>query len=251
MFNPRTEIRTAVILAAGMGGRIAHRCAVHPKALIQVGGVPLITRSVRILAAYGIDRIVIGTGYRAESFERLQAAVSGLRCVRNPDYARSGSLHTLCQLREAIAGDFLLLESDLIYEKRAIGALLDASAPDAVLLAGLTRLGDEVFVEADAEDCLRGVSKDPARGHAAGVLVGISRISLPTYRILCDYVASRDDQPTCLSYEEGLVGICGRIRIPLLRIADLAWAEIDTEADLNRALEIYPLIEERDRLASP
>ena len=43
---------------------------------------------------------------------------------------------------------FLLLESDLIYEARALDVLLGSQAADAVLLSGPTNAGDEVYVEA-------------------------------------------------------------------------------------------------------
>ena len=178
-----------------------------------------------------------------------------MRCVRNPDYARSASLHTLCQraLREAVGEDFLLLESDLIYEQRAVGALLDAPSTDAVLVAGLTRLGDEVFVApaatAVSADCSRTLARSQT---AAGVLVGISRICLPTYRALCDCAARQKAQPSNLHYEEGLAEICGQVSIPLLRIADLFWAEIDTEEQLHHAVtRVYPLIQARDHCATP
>ncbi len=253
MCSTEGQVRTAVILAAGRGGRIAHRSAVHPKAFIEIGGVPLIRRSIQILGGHGIERILVGTGYRAEWFEGLRESTPSLYCVRNPDFARSGSLHTLCLLGDTIDEDFLLLESDLIFERRAVQALLDIPFPDAVLLAGLTQLGDEVFVEADSNGCLQGLSKDPARRSvAAGVLVGISRLSLPTYRILCAHVARQKSQPTALDYEQGLPGICDQVRIPLLTIADLAWAEIDTEEHLKYVTaKDYPLIQARDESAVP
>jgi len=253
MSGNRGTVRTAVILAAGLGSRLGQRSAVRPKAFTEVGGVPLIRRSLEILTAHGIGQVIIGTGHHSEWFERLARTCPGLHCVHNPDYARSGSLYTLSRLRDVVAEDFLLLEADLVYERRAVGALLAAPSADAVLVAGLTSRGDEVFVEAGEDGCLRGVSKDPARRpDAAGVLVGISRICLPTYRALCDYAASRTDQPPKLDYEHGLAAICGRVPIPLVRIADLAWAEVDTEEHLHHAATVvYPLVQERDRRAAP
>ena len=114
----------------------------------------------------------------------------------------------------------------------------------------MRRLG---WVEAGSDGCLHGLGKDPARSRAAaGVLVGISRLCLSTYRTLCDHAAGRREQPSRLHYEEGLAEICGRVSIPLVRIADLAWAEIDTEEHLNYvATTVYPLIEAGDRRAAP
>ena len=52
--------------------------------------------------------------------------------VHNPDYADSGSMYSLYCARDVIDEGFLLLESDLIYESRALDVLLGSDAQDAV-----------------------------------------------------------------------------------------------------------------------
>jgi len=72
-----------------------------------------------------------------------------VRCVHNPDFATTGSMHSLYLAREALPNDFLLLESDLLYEPRALRELLAAPRGDYVLVSGPTGLGDEVFTYAE------------------------------------------------------------------------------------------------------
>ena len=64
-------VRTAVILAAGMGTRLGERTKHEPKGFIRIGDTPIIEQSIRKLLKAGINRIVIGTGYLAEAYERL------------------------------------------------------------------------------------------------------------------------------------------------------------------------------------
>ena len=55
----------AVILAAGMGTRLGALGEGRPKGFVEIGGVPIVERSIACLVARGIDRIVIGTGFGA------------------------------------------------------------------------------------------------------------------------------------------------------------------------------------------
>ncbi len=55
----------AVLLAAGAGSRIGHR----PKALLELGGVPLIRRQLIALSGAGVDELVVVLGHHAELIE--------------------------------------------------------------------------------------------------------------------------------------------------------------------------------------
>mgnify|MGYP002923569749 CR=1 len=55
-------IRTAMIMAAGMGTRFGQYTELIPKGFVKVGGIPMIVRSIDTLLSCGIERIVIGTG---------------------------------------------------------------------------------------------------------------------------------------------------------------------------------------------
>jgi len=57
-------------------------------------------------------------------------------------------MYSLYCARQLIDEAFLLLESDLIYEPRALHALLAVPDEDTVLLSGPTAAGDEVVLEA-------------------------------------------------------------------------------------------------------
>jgi len=55
----------AVLLAAGAGSRLGGR----PKALLELGGVPLILRQLVALSGAGVDEVVVVTGHHAEAVE--------------------------------------------------------------------------------------------------------------------------------------------------------------------------------------
>src|SRR5690606_37932588 len=77
--------REALILAAGLGTRLGRITARTPKALIEVGGVPMIERVARRLVGAEVDRLVINTHHHAERIERFVEARAGF----GVDYAFS------------------------------------------------------------------------------------------------------------------------------------------------------------------
>jgi 2-aminoethylphosphonate-pyruvate transaminase len=219
-----------------------------PKGFLQLGEQSLMEQSVALLAEAGIERVVIVTGHLREFYEELRSRAPHLiKTVHNPDYATTGSLHSLACARELIDGDLLLLESDLIYERKALREARDDANADVILLSAPTNSGDEVWVEVDNHRLVT-MSKDPARLNAppAGELVGISKISRALFEALCE--VATDPSAARGHYEtEGLVMLAKSRRIPCRVVPDLAWTEIDDEAALARAQKtVYPAILARD-----
>ena len=133
------EIRTAVILAAGMGVRLKDRGKLAPKGFLCLGEKPIIEESVLRLLDAGIQRIVIVTGHLAEQFIPLKVRYrQTIQLVHNPHFADSGSMYSLYCARHCVDEDFLLLESDLVYERRALTTCLQDPSDSVVLLAGFS-----------------------------------------------------------------------------------------------------------------
>jgi len=252
------DLRTAVILAAGLGTRLAGQHTESPKGFLMIDGQAIVEESVDKLAAAGIERIIIVTGHLSEYYEKLAASRMGPRTgarrglietVHNPDYAKSGSMYSLYCARHLLSSDFLLLESDLVYEKRALDVLLRGEEVDAVLMSGPTHAGDEVFIEAP-RGMLQQMSKNPDELESiAGELVGICRISASLYKLMCDLAEREFDHTLHVAYDtDGLVAAGAERSIHCPLVADLLWGEIDDERHMKRVRErIHPAILQRDR----
>ncbi|MEQ9217247.1 MAG: phosphocholine cytidylyltransferase family protein [Cyclobacteriaceae bacterium] len=225
--------KTAVILAAGRGMRLRPHTHEIPKGLLQVGKEKLVERSVRVLQSKGIKNIILGTGHLSEQYEAF-AKKHGFVTYLNEDFATTGSFHTLCCGKETIKDDFLLLESDLLYDSVAIDRILDTEEKDVILCSGFTQSNDEVYVET-SEGYLKNLSKDPAAlNHVDAELVGIWKISQLLFQKLLEHHKVAEDARS-KDYEKAIADIADSYPVKMCLIEDLTWCEIDDEAHLERA----------------
>jgi glucose-1-phosphate cytidylyltransferase len=54
----------AVILAGGLGTRLAEETSVRPKPMVEIGGRPIIWHIMKIYAAHGVNEFIICLGYK-------------------------------------------------------------------------------------------------------------------------------------------------------------------------------------------
>lgn len=221
-------------MAAGLGSRFGQYTERIPKGFIECGGVSMIERSVRTLIDCGISRIIIGTGYHKEKFEELAERFPQIECVFSPRYAETNSMYTLYNCREAVGDDdFLLLESDLVFERRAISALLENEHPTIMLITPVTKFQDQYYVEYDANHQLTRCSTDKTKLDAKGELVGVHKLSNSFFKAMCaDYAKKVEEKPK-LGYEFELLSMAqDGSGVYVLNEAGLYWYEIDDPEDL-------------------
>ena len=230
-------IKTAMIMAAGMGTRFGCYTELVPKGFVEVGGIPMIVRSIRTLLDCGIERIILGTGYRKEVYETLQLDYPQIECCYSPRYAETNSMYTLYNTRDIVGkDDFLLLESDLIFERKAIQSLLNCPESDVMLISSLTKFQDQYYVEYNADHILTACSVNKEELDAKGELVGIHKLSNRFYREMCEDYAGIVEQQPKLGYEYELLRMSqARMSLYVLKMDSLKWYEIDDEADLEYA----------------
>lgn len=244
-------VNTAVILAAGLGSRLKERTKDIPKGFLEIEDKAIVELSIQKLIEAGISRIVIGTGYLSEQYDQLKAKYPQIITCKSERFAETGSMYTLYNLRHLIDTDFLLLESDLIYDKSGLVELISDPHPDVILASGKTGSKDEVYIQTNEDGNLVNMSKiTDELDHISGELVGISKVSLPTFRKMVAFAkASYKQEDLDIHYEDDFVGISSEIAIYIKIIEGYAWCEIDDENHLNRALSlVYPRIVEAENL---
>ena len=98
-----------VILCGGRGTRLRERTESVPKALVEIGGRPILWHVIQIYAAQGFDRFLLATGYMGEAVEEFAAAERWpdgveVECVDTGlDMPTGGRVHALAERLEGQA----------------------------------------------------------------------------------------------------------------------------------------------------
>lgn len=233
------RIHTAVILAAGLGTRFGEMTSLMPKGFIPFHRKPMVIRSIEMMVENGLEKIIIGTGYHKEYYEGLSRLFPQIECVFSPLFATTNSMYTLWNCREAIGNDdFLLFESDLVFESNAIAQLIECPFDSAMLITPVTKFQDQYFVQMNDKCELINCSTKKDDIKVSGELVGIHKISNSFYKILCSEYEKLINEKPKLGYEFQLLDVSQRL-VPMhvLKLDDLQWYEIDDEMDLKFAEE--------------
>lgn len=105
----------AIILAAGVGHRFRNLTLANNKALISVGGVTPIERTICYLHEAGINDITVVTGHMHELFLPLVEKYKVL-LIHNHDYAIYNNMHSL-ELAFHQFGDTFIIHADVVLFK--------------------------------------------------------------------------------------------------------------------------------------
>lgn len=108
----------AVIVAGGLGTRLASVAKDAPKALVPVGGKPIIEHQIMLLVKHGITDIFVLTGYLGDQIQKYLG--NGKRWGANIFYSREheplGSAGALLPIQDRLKEDFLLLSGDIMMD---------------------------------------------------------------------------------------------------------------------------------------
>lgn len=134
-------IDTAILLAAGEGSRLRGVTPIKP--LCPVAGRALVDHALHGLAAAGIARAVVVTGYGADEVEAHLAARCwplGVETVRSPDWRLPNGVSALAP-RPLVPGEALLAMCDHLVAPALYRRVAEAGAGGGLRLGIDRRLG--------------------------------------------------------------------------------------------------------------
>ena len=122
----------AVYLAAGEGLRLRPLTDDRPKAMLEVGEVPLARRALESLRRAGVQDVVAVTGHCASAFADVRDLLSDERF--NDRFAEHGNVYSLWCARDVVRNGCYIVNSDVLFEDE-IARRLVAAQGSAVLCA--------------------------------------------------------------------------------------------------------------------
>jgi NDP-sugar pyrophosphorylase family protein len=236
--------RTALLLAAGMGSRLAPLTDSKAKCLVEVSGISMLERLVRVLGRYGFDRLVVVVGHEGDSIMDYlgdRAGALQVSYIVSPCYRTTNNIYSLWLARNAIDEPFLLVESDLLFDESLLEGMMktDTIAVSRQLewMNGTTVTLGKGGVSAF---CLGEMSRLDARHYKTVNIYSFSRRTWDAIRVRLDeYIAA---SRTGDYYESVFADMVARGELaltPVLFDAD-RWYEVDTLEDLAAAEAMFP-----------
>lgn len=220
--NKETEYKptTAVVLAAGYreGFNI-------PIAAMELEGKPIIKEIVNKLSEQGFRKVIVVAGYNKEIIENILKDESNVTVIENEKYKWTGSMSSLAKAKDFIDDDFLLIEGDLIFEKKAIEEMMNSKKRDCLLITNESGSGDEGFVQIKNGNLFK-LGKDIHQfNRIDGEMIGISKISKKLYNLMLEEFEGNINP--YINYEYILLDVARGYKVPCLKIDDLSWGEVD------------------------
>jgi choline kinase len=233
----------AVILAAGIASRLRPLPDSTPKCLLRVNGKPILGMMIENLCSSGIDRFVLVTGYlenQIHRFVRENYPAINVTFISNEVFASTNNIYSLWLTGDIVKSkDFLLLDGDIVFDRKIIDLLLNGRDHSALALRTNGQVGEEdVKVMTDKGGFVKEINKTMPPAKAAGESIGIELFKKDSSTRLFDelHIMMEHEKKVDVWYEEAFQRIIDLgIKIAAVDVGDLKCMELDTVEDFKNA----------------
>ncbi len=252
------RVTTALLLAAGTGSRLRPLTLDAPKCLTEVGGKPILGRLVENLRSQGIKRLVVVTGHLdhcIHEFLLKNAADMQVDYVFNPLYQTTNNIYSLWLAREALHEPFVLIESDLIFEKTMLKEML---VPDKIAVSAILPWMNGTTVDLNVQVRVNAfhVNND-AHNKRRYKTVNIYSLSLQSWQkviMRLDRYIAADRVGEYYEYVFADMVADGTLQLNAVFFDKDRWYEVDTIQDLHQAEKLFqdsPQVTAAERWVEP
>lgn len=231
----------ALILAAGLGSRLAPITDNCPKSLVMVNGKPILVKQIENLIENGITDITIISGYKAEILqERIHSQFPKVQIINNVDYASTNNMYSAYLAREVMDGqDFIMMNADVFYDSSVIKKLLAFDADNAIVTDIGTYIEESMKV-VEVNNRLLKISKTITSDEALGVSIDVYKFSAEAgsafFKKCAEYI--EDKKELNMWSEMALNDILPKVEFRACQLVG-RWFEIDNHDDLIAAEKLF------------
>ena len=231
----------AIILSAGQGSRLGHLTDDRPKCLIDFGGRTLLDRQLDTLAANGVGRAVVVTGFRDDLVEEALTKRNGgpdVRTIYNPFYKVADNLGSLFMARDELTGDCLVWNGDTLVSDSLMSRVIGNDRSGICVTIDRKDAYDEddmkVVVASDGK--LKAIGKRIPQG-VNGESIGLLAFRADGAERFREAIEGdiRTSEGTTIWYLRVIHRLAERSQVWTLDINGEEWGEVDFPEDVERA----------------
>jgi len=230
----------AVILSAGQGKRLLPLTEERPKCLLPFNGRTLLEWQIAALVENGVRDITVVTGFHADAVEAALRARPDLgaqvRCLFNPFFEVADNAGSCYLARDAMVGDFVLLNGDTLFPPRLFAhAVEQAHHPITVTIDRKARYDSDDMKVLDEHGRLVRIGKD--LDHCTGESIGMLFFQGGGGEAFVRGVEDVLRQPGGLKrwYLSVIDRLAGTMEVGVASIEGMGWCEVDYPRDVAAA----------------
>lgn len=237
----------ALLLNSGLGSRMGVLTSEHPKCMTEISAKEtILSRQLNILAAGGIEEVVITTGYYDAVLVNYCQSLNlplHFTFVKNPEYADTNYIYSIYCAREYLDDDIILMHGDLVFENEVFDQV--ASSPVSCMAVSSTLALPEKDFKAVVKDGL--VQKVGIEFfNDAMEAQALYKLLKDDWKCWLDKIVEFCEAGNTKVYaENALNALNGAANIHALDVRNLLCAEIDNPEDLSAVSKKLEEIESR------
>lgn len=240
-------IEHAILLSAGQGSRLLPLTAERPKCLIDFSGRSLIEWQIEMLARGGVKRIDVVTGFMTDMLEEHLNAIRDPRVeitVRfNPFFKVADNLGSCWIAREAMHGDFLILNGDTLISEEIVARVQEDNPWPIAVTVDVKAEGydsDDMKVERNADGRLVHIGKTLTAAQSNSESIGFLAFRGQGVDLFRETVrqAMRTPEGVQHWYLKVIDSIAPTGQVGTVSIEGMEWAEVDFLNDIEIATKL-------------
>lgn len=235
----------ALILAAGLGTRLAPLTDDKPKCLVPVNGKPILLKQIENLKMNGITDITVISGYRADILSQVVLQQHpDVKLVESKEYAVTNNMYSAYLGIKAMFPDgklqpFYMMNADVFFDPSVICALVNDVRYDLIVV-DIGHYLEESMKVVEKDGRLIAISKQIPLEEALGCSIDVYKFGTvggrAFYQHCVEYIEERKDLK---KWSE--VALHDALSDAVFQACPLdgRWFEIDNLEDLAAAEELF------------
>lgn len=231
----------ALILAAGIGSRLAPITDNCPKSMVPVNGKPILEKQIENLLNNDVMDITIVTGYKSEVIEKyINTKYPFIKIIKSVDYLNTNNMYSAYLARDILNGsEFLMMNADVYYDGSVLTELLNSKYENSIV-TDIGIYNEESMKVTEKNGIIKSISKTISKEDALGSSIDVYKFSAKAGEMFfnkCNEYIEINNQLKLWS-EVALNDILESVSFTACPLKG-RWFEIDDHDDLAKAEELF------------